>query len=215
MERQNDNSDKTTFKVKHLGKYHDVVIDWNDDKFSYKPLQLYEQFESITGIPSRYNNEIFLYHPFTEQLDYYDIYWSVEYPERNGPSKGEICDAISFAEGSFHLVCEATFSMQHFCIWFTLIPERVVPEGGCRHDFCRYKASKSFFNKLKDIVNNDQLHAKIASLVAPSRDSSEICRRFNVYQYFRSICNARYWEYANEGIRRVFVDMNLYMRTRG
>uniref|UniRef100_T1KMU4 Uncharacterized protein n=1 Tax=Tetranychus urticae TaxID=32264 RepID=T1KMU4_TETUR len=36
MERHNDNSDKITFKVEFLGEYHDVVIDWNDDKYQHK-----------------------------------------------------------------------------------------------------------------------------------------------------------------------------------
>ncbi|XP_015791099.1 uncharacterized protein LOC107367861 [Tetranychus urticae] len=221
MERQNDNSDKTTFKVKHLGEYHDIVIDWNDDRFLYKALQLYDQLESITGIPSRYNDKIYLYDPFTEgsgNLNTYDINRRIEHPERNGPSKDEICDAISFAEGRFHLVCEVTFverNTNHIFIEYSLIPERVVPEGGCRHRFCRYKNTKSFFNKLKDIVNNDQLNAKMASLVPTSGSSSEICRRFNIRQYFRSSCNARYWEVPNAEARRVFCDMNLYLRTRG
>ncbi len=62
MEQQNDNSDKSkfilpneiihslhffsilaTFKVEFLGEYHDLVIDWNDDKYICKGKQLFEQ----------------------------------------------------------------------------------------------------------------------------------------------------------------------------
>lgn len=44
-----------SFKVKFLGQLHDIIIDWNDERYSFKPQQVFKQLESITGVRSKYN----------------------------------------------------------------------------------------------------------------------------------------------------------------
>ncbi|XP_015788561.1 uncharacterized protein LOC107365548 [Tetranychus urticae] len=213
MEQHNDNSDKTTFKVEFLGEYHDVVIDWNDDKYEYKGRQLFEQLESITGVPRKFNLGILL-HNFQvedETPHYYNIYSFVD--ANISPNKEMICDSIRNAEGRFHLAYNAV----HPHISYFLVAESSVPEGECSFYFCRYKNTKSFFNKVKDIITNDELNAKIASAFQ-SRDSNfdEILRQFDVLKYFRSMCDDLYTRrFVNEELRRIYCQRNLYLRTRG
>ncbi|XP_015788425.1 uncharacterized protein LOC107365447 [Tetranychus urticae] len=64
MDGIDKNSDKTIFKVKFLGEYHDVVIDWSDESHEYKQVQLFKQLESITGIA---NKHIWQVNFFTDQ----------------------------------------------------------------------------------------------------------------------------------------------------
>ncbi|XP_015788423.1 uncharacterized protein LOC107365445 [Tetranychus urticae] len=224
MERQNDNSDKITFRVEFLGEYHEVVIDWNDDKYKHKGRQLFDQLESIVGVPREFNYEILLqYHhvvdgantspgdPFYHNIDDTD--------DSNYPNKEEICDSIRDAEGRFRLGYDAHYWFKRTHICFFLVRESSVPEGECFYDFCRYKNTKSFYNKVKDIINNDKLNAKIASAIQPIRDyreKREILRQFDVLKYFRSICDDLYTRrYVNEQFRYMFCERNLYLRTHG
>uniref|UniRef100_T1KN41 Uncharacterized protein n=1 Tax=Tetranychus urticae TaxID=32264 RepID=T1KN41_TETUR len=64
MGEQNNNSDKIKFKVKHLNEYHEIVIDRNDERYEpkHQHQQLFEQLESITGVPStmRYTTRAYI-----------------------------------------------------------------------------------------------------------------------------------------------------------
>uniref|UniRef100_T1JWR4 Uncharacterized protein n=2 Tax=Tetranychus urticae TaxID=32264 RepID=T1JWR4_TETUR len=76
MGEQNNNSDKIKFKVKHLNEYHEIVIDRNDARYEskYQHQQLFEQLESITGVPSRYTARAY--------IDQSYIYWPDINPQR-------------------------------------------------------------------------------------------------------------------------------------
>uniref|UniRef100_T1KLP1 Uncharacterized protein n=1 Tax=Tetranychus urticae TaxID=32264 RepID=T1KLP1_TETUR len=203
MEEQND---KSTLQLEFLGEYHDIVIDWNDDNYECKETQLFELLEPITGIPRQFYNEIHL---------------------RSDSRKETICDIIRIADGRFHLEYRAGFYhwRNHTQISYTLVPENLVPEGECCIHLCRHRNTKTFFNKLKDIINNDQLNAKIASLLTPHGEDDrrevilmrEICKQFNVSQYFYSPCITRYMrlDFESEEVRVLFSGMRLYLRTRG
>ncbi|XP_015788157.1 uncharacterized protein LOC107365198 [Tetranychus urticae] len=224
MEKHDDVS---TFQLEFLGEYHDIVIDWNDDKYKYKETQLFELLEPITGIPRQYNINIelyninhrnggFMYHYISKQASGSDF--------RNSLNSAATCNSIRNAEGRFHLAYRAYYDpwFGHTRIYLILLPESLVPEGACHYDFCRHKNTKTFFNKLKNIINNDQLNAKIASLITPNaedvrREGREICKQFNVLQYFHSLCITQHREYdfESEAVRIVIGDMKLYLRTRG
>uniref|UniRef100_T1KMW1 Uncharacterized protein n=1 Tax=Tetranychus urticae TaxID=32264 RepID=T1KMW1_TETUR len=210
MEQQNDNSDKTTFKVDFLGEYHDVVIDWNDDKYKLKGIQLFEQLESITGVPREFNSHMFLqYHQVEDEEPLYHFIYS--HGDSNiSPNKEEICDSIRNAEGRFHLAYQANYGFKGSSICYVLVPESSVPEGECSFHFCRYINTKRFFNKVKDIITNEKLNAKIASAIQASRDpanENDILRQFDVLKYFHSMCDdlyTRQYMHGDEQLRPTF-----------
>ncbi|XP_015788400.1 uncharacterized protein LOC107365425 [Tetranychus urticae] len=215
MEQQNDNSDKTTFKVEFLGEYHDVVIDWNDDKYICKGKQLFEQLESITGVSRQCNAEINVYEPWWDPFNtqYHIIRCDETYDlSRFAITKEQILDSISYAEGRFRLAYENHFDIREkkAVIYYYLVAESSVPQDECCFYFCQYKNSKTVFDKVKDIFNNDQLIAKFVSLDQLQRliEVDEILRQFNVLQYFLPMCHERYW-------RQVDDEICLYLRTRG
>ncbi|XP_015793923.1 uncharacterized protein LOC107370442 [Tetranychus urticae] len=230
MAEQND-SNKTTFKVKFLGDYHDIVIHWNDE-YDHQQLkkQLFAQLESITGVPSQHVYSIYLRDPNVQgERPSYEYYYSIlnltnshGYP--NHLAKERFCDAISFAGFRFLLDYNVYFdsppdvNLPNTCVIYRLIPEWMVPEGVCRYGFCQHRNTKSIFNKIQDLINNVELNAKIWSHVRPiqaMRQRRKIYRQFNVLQYFWLICDDVYSRFPNDTQRLIKCEPNLYLRTRG
>uniref|UniRef100_T1L5K0 Uncharacterized protein n=1 Tax=Tetranychus urticae TaxID=32264 RepID=T1L5K0_TETUR len=230
MTEQND-SDKTTFKVKFLGDYHDIVIHWNDE-YGYQQLkkQLFAQLESITGVPSQHILRILLpglraqWQLGSNLYEHYYTIWNlINYPE-HGLYKDQFCYAISFAGNRFLLDYTVSFdsapnmNLSNTHITYRLIPERTVPEGVCRLSFCQHRNTKSIFKKIQDLINNVVLNAKIWSHVQPirvMRPRRKIYRQFNVLQYFWLICDDVYSRFPNEAQRLINWEPSLYLRTRG
>ncbi|XP_025017251.1 uncharacterized protein LOC112539187 [Tetranychus urticae] len=224
MEEQND---KSTFQLEFLGEYHDIVIDWNDGKYKYKETQLLELLEPITGIPRQYNIGIRLYNNRNEGFAYhYTTKNASRSDAHNSVVSAATCDYIRNSEGRFHLTYWADFNpgFNQTYIFYTLVPKSLVPEGECCIHSCRHKNTKTFFNKIKDIINNDQLNVKIASLLTPNvgylthkREVTEIFKKFNVIQYFKSLCTVQYrqYDFDSKAVRIEFGETKLYLRTRG
>ncbi|XP_025018290.1 uncharacterized protein LOC107370440 [Tetranychus urticae] len=226
------NSYKTTFKVKFLGDYHDIDIDWSD-KYGWhqQKQQLLGQLQSITGVPCKYVYELLLpilreplqhvqprddpYHyAIRNQINY----WSA------ATHKEEFFSAIRYAENSFHLAYDVHFDSVisrrfiNIRLRYRLVPERMVPEGVCRHGFCQHRNTKSIFNRIKDIINNDEFNETIWSQVYPIRGLRTrrgVYRQFNVLQYSFLICDDVYSRFPSDAYRLINSEPKVYLRARG
>ncbi|XP_025017315.1 uncharacterized protein LOC107365413 [Tetranychus urticae] len=116
-------------------------------------------------------------------------------------------------------VCYEHQISKRISMCYKLVEERDVPEEGCVGGVCQYQCTESYFRRLKDLVSNDEMNAKITQLVQPlfeSGNSAEvyrIFRDFNIKQYLYPSCD--------EGYRRQLAvnghahQIDLYPRTRG
>ncbi|XP_015788641.1 uncharacterized protein LOC107365622 [Tetranychus urticae] len=229
MDQQNNNSDKIKFKVKFFGQYHDIVIDRNDDKYIYKTQQLFQQLALITGIPSKYTSYVKLFGAEPDEED-----WRTYHLIRNDaplisdgqphwPIEGGL-RAFDNAVPRYHLSFEAGFCnviTRNILISYGLIPESEVPEGVCSRFFCQYKYTKSFFDKIKMAIYNEELNSKIRLLdfrtlgLWPWFDEHlKVYKEFNVEQYIG--CHAPCFHQFDRA-RRVYGIERLacYNRNRG
>ncbi|XP_015788416.1 uncharacterized protein LOC107365437 [Tetranychus urticae] len=193
MSEQENNSDKTTFKVKHLDEYHDIVIDWNDKRYEYKYQQLFDQLESITGVPNRYTKSLSLVRPYPTTLpDSFCCVNQIGIQGRRDISEAHIRDGECFRL-TFCLRFEWE-KYKRIVMDFKLVAEDSIPEGVCTYDFCQHQYNEAYFKRLKDIVNNDELNEKVTPLVLPLRryfchGADFIFRKFNIKQYFGVRCD--------------------------
>uniref|UniRef100_T1KN50 Uncharacterized protein n=1 Tax=Tetranychus urticae TaxID=32264 RepID=T1KN50_TETUR len=223
MAEQNHHYDKFAFKVKHLNEYHDIVIDPNDDRYESKHhhQQLFEQLESITGVPSRYTTKVYiLINDNPSPVDNTDRFVpdsQMEYYPRHDIFSVNIRDGARF-----YLQYGASYAhriSKRLSMCYYLVEEIDVPEEDCYIGVCQSKCTESYFKRLKDLVNNDEFNAKITQLVQPlfeSRNAAEvykIFREFNVKQYLYPVCDFDHrWRLAETGHVR---QDNQYLRTRG
>ncbi|XP_015788685.1 uncharacterized protein LOC107365655 [Tetranychus urticae] len=234
MEEQKHHYDKITFKVKHLNEYHDIVIDPNDARYEYKDqhLELFEQLESITGVPSRYttavyilriynltpvNNAVwYLWGIFNNQKAFAPNSQMEYYPHQD-------IFSLNIRDGQrFYLQYGVSYAhriSKRLSICYYLVEEIDVPEEGCGVGVCQSNCTESYFKRLKDLVNNDELNAKITQLVQPLFESGtfaeahKIFREFNVKQYLYPVCDLDHrWRLAENGHARQDIQ---YLRTRG
>ncbi|XP_015788467.1 uncharacterized protein LOC107365472 [Tetranychus urticae] len=222
--------DKITFKVKHLDKYHDIVIDWNDDRYVDKFQQIFEQLESITGVPSRYTSSVYIPRPdevnFPGLLALGCINRKAYTPDLlpNFANEPRFCNMRRHIRDGdrFHLKYCAYYYhyvSKRISMDYGLVRESYVTEGVCSQDFCQHQCTESHFKRLKDLVSNDELNAKIAPLVQPLlerhlfSEADTIFREFSIQQYFHLICV----EYRREEIEQNGDECQdyLYLRTRG
>uniref|UniRef100_T1KN40 Uncharacterized protein n=1 Tax=Tetranychus urticae TaxID=32264 RepID=T1KN40_TETUR len=223
MEEQNHHSDKITFKLKHLNEYHEIVIDANNARYEYKDhyQQIFEQLESITGVPSRYTTTVYI-------LRIYDLS-SVDNTVRFAPNsqmeyyQHQDIFSLNIRDGQrFYLQYGVSYAhriSKRLSICYYLVEEIDVPEESCGVGVCQSKCTESYFKRLKDLVNNDKLNAKITQLVQPLFESEnlaeayKIFREFNVKQYLYPVCDFHHrWRLAETGHAR---QDNQYLRTRG
>ncbi|XP_025017314.1 uncharacterized protein LOC112538468 [Tetranychus urticae] len=230
MAEQNNNSDKLTFKVKHLDEYHEIVIDPNDERYEDKHQQLFEQLESITGVPSRYTTEFILRRNMNpSDVNNTERYlWSFYNQKAFAPDIRRFSTyrdifSLNIRDGErFHLqyfISYGQWTSKRISMRYALVEERDVPEVGCIQGYCHSRCTEPYFKRLKDLVNNDAMNAKITQLVQPlfeSGNSAEvykIFRDFNIKQYLYPSCD--------EGYRRRLAvnghahQIDLYSRTRG
>ncbi|XP_015783668.1 uncharacterized protein LOC107361363 [Tetranychus urticae] len=218
MLQQNYDSNKTTFRVKFFGEYHDIVIDWDDDKYGYKQqLQISEQLEALTEIPMKYAKCTYLVEVLPDHelrghaITNHTSYNHVTCIDPDYLEKDIICNAITRADGRFILVPEvhsANYETKYITVRHFLVPESVVPEGVCSRFVCQYKYTKTFFDKVKDVIRNEEVNSRTSSLAANNNfylRVEEIYKELNVYQYIVSPCS----------LRDVPLDRILYLRTRG
>ncbi|XP_015788691.1 uncharacterized protein LOC107365659 [Tetranychus urticae] len=231
MAKQNKNSDKITFKVKHLDEYHEIVIDPNDDRYESKHQrqQIFEQLESITGVPSRYTVDV-LIHVLRNRNLSVD---TVRYPWSFSNQKAYVPDSLArysalpdfydlniFDGERFYLIYDISYShdvSKHLSMHYTLVDEGAVPDEGCSLRACQYQCSESYFKRLKDLICNNEMNAKITQLVQTQMESDweldTIFREFNVKQHFSIKCDVvDRWSIAMNGHARRH---DLYLRTRG
>ncbi|XP_015788403.1 uncharacterized protein LOC107365428 [Tetranychus urticae] len=238
MAKRPDYPHKITFKVKHLDEYHDIVLDWDEDKYRYKKQQIFDQLESITGVPNRYTCNVCVPRPDEVNLDgiftwrYINLkaYPPGSQPELTNYSRDDYReDDISwriFRDGErYHLAYFAYYDYEvskRISFSYSLVNERYVTEGVCTRDFCQYRSNESHFKKLKDLVSNDELNAKITPLVQPLMETfsnlryaeaSKILREFNVEHYLCVICSEQRREVIQQNGHERHDD--LYLRTRG
>ncbi|XP_015788424.1 uncharacterized protein LOC107365446 [Tetranychus urticae] len=213
MAEQNNNSDKTTFKVKHFDEYHDIVIDWNDDRHEYKYQQVFEQLESITGVPNRYTNSLNIRRvPFTTIPDYF--YFANQIGRQGRPD----ISAVRIRDGEcFHLQCYLRFEWfryKRICMNYSLVAEDSIPEGVCSLFFCQYRYNEAYFKNIKKIVNNEELNLKISQILQPVDRSQayRVFRKFNIRQYFSWNCEFHFRRMGPD--ERIF-HRHDYQRTRG
>ncbi|XP_015788409.1 uncharacterized protein LOC107365432 [Tetranychus urticae] len=216
MAEQNNYTDKTTFKVKHLDEYHDIVIDWNDDRHEYKYQQLFEQLESITGVPNRYTEYLSLHRPLPTTLpDYFDCVNQIGIQGRPDISEARIRDGECF-----RLKCCLRFEWYYYnriCMNYSLVAEVGIPEGVCSQFSCQYQYTEAYFKNIKKIVNNEELNLKISQILQPVERgqhliADHVFRKFNIKQYFSWNCEFRFrWIGPDERI----LHRHNYPRTRG
>ncbi|XP_025017260.1 uncharacterized protein LOC107365464 isoform X1 [Tetranychus urticae] len=251
---QNNNSDKTTFKVEFLGEYHDMVIDWNDDKYEYKEQQVFEKLESLTGIPSKYKISFHLIqarphlhknYPFHGTLLPYEdpdaqrsLYFfnRTHFPQNDRFSvdfvKDNIHDVCIFDGERFHLTFHVYYNnmvLKRIGITYNLVREIWVEEGVCTRMFCHHRRTKSYFKRIKDLVNNHELNSQISHRIQPIveimrhnavihwfMEMEKIYREFNVQQFFKNNCHLNNWQERfgdEDGI--VTINLEQYLRMRG
>ncbi|XP_015788681.1 uncharacterized protein LOC107365650 [Tetranychus urticae] len=228
MEEQNHNSGKITFKVKHLDEYHDILIDPNDERYAYKDQhqQIFEQLESITGVPSRYTTSFNIPRNMNpsdvNNIERFAHDLRMEYTEY----MDDDIFSVNIRDGErFHLKYRVGYVYsisKRISMCYCLAEERDVPEEGCGLDVCQFTRTESYFKRLKDLVSNDELNAKITQLVQPLfeiasdetlTEAWKILKEFNVLQNFYPACylDCR-WRLAETGDAR---QIGLYLRTRG
>ncbi|XP_015788690.1 uncharacterized protein LOC107365658 [Tetranychus urticae] len=232
MAEQNRNSDRITFKVKHLNEYHTIIIDRNDDRYEYKDQhhQLFEQLESITGVPSRYTTDVNI----LKNMNPSNVNNTLRYLWCFYNRKAFVPDSLmryyahrdifslNIRDGErFHLqyyVYYGQWISKRISMRYELVEERDVPEEGCGRRFCQYRCTEPYFKRLKDLVNNDEMNAKITQLVQPlieselNAEASKIFIEFNVEQYFYPPCVWRTRMLAETGYTH---QNDRYLRTRG
>ncbi|XP_015788384.1 uncharacterized protein LOC107365412 [Tetranychus urticae] len=216
MAEPNKNSDKTTFKVKHFDEYHDIVIDWNDDRHEYKYQQLFEQLESITGVPNRYTNVLGLRRLQPTTLpDYFYCGNQIGIQGRPDISEPRLRDGECF-----RLICNLSFEWFRYnriCMNYSLVAEDGIPEGVCSQFFCQNRYNKAYFKNIKDIVNNEELNLKISQILQPVGRgqrliADQVFRKFNIKQYFSRNCE--FWFRRMDPDERIF-HRHDYQRNRG
>uniref|UniRef100_T1KN57 Uncharacterized protein n=1 Tax=Tetranychus urticae TaxID=32264 RepID=T1KN57_TETUR len=232
MAGQNSNSDNITFKVKHLNAYHGIVIDLNDARYEskHRHQQIFEQLESITGVPSRYTTGVIILrnmNPSDVNNAFRDFTYFhnqkafvpdslMKYSARNDITSLNIRD-----DERFHLQYKLSYAhyiSKRLSISYYLIEERDVLEVGCGPHFCQSKCTESYFKRLKDLVNNDEMNAKITQLVQPLEESQmyseadKIYREFNVEQFFHPVCFVHEQRRSETGHA---YQRDRYLRTRG
>ncbi|XP_015794434.1 uncharacterized protein LOC107371002 [Tetranychus urticae] len=214
MEKLNNNSDRTKFQVRFLGEYHEIVIDWNDEKYKYKQQQVIEQLASITGISINYTTGIIKRTP----LDRGNFFFNNLIP-RTSPS-GVF---LMFPERTFnhscirdgeryHLETELNYMhIEHLGIYYILRAMEDLEEsseGRCEL-VCRSKNTKAFINRIKDLVHNDELNAQISHRMRSLsyNQQYELYREFNILQYLNWCCKLHPFF--------SFVVVQPYLRSRG
>ncbi|XP_015788642.1 uncharacterized protein LOC107365623 [Tetranychus urticae] len=198
MDQQNNNSDKIEFKVKFFGQYHDIVIDRNDDKYIYKTQQLFQQLALITGIPSKYTTYVKLFGAEPDENDLRTHHWIFnDIPLTSDDQLSwsvKSLRAFDNAVSRYHLSFLASYCnvvTRNIHISYKLIPESEVPEGVCSRCFCQYKYTKSFFDKIKMVIYNEELNSKLRLLDVQTLgrerwfvEHCKVYKEFNVGQYF-------------------------------
>ncbi|XP_015788466.1 uncharacterized protein LOC107365471 [Tetranychus urticae] len=231
MAEQNNNSNRITFKVKHLDEYHDIVIDVNADRYKYKHQQqpIFEQLESITGVPSRYTTDV-IFHRNIYPSNAPNALWvpmafynQIAFVPNSVMGYGENQDIsmVNLRDGErFHIQYYAHydhFICKRISFRYVLVAERDVPEEGCNRHLCQYQCTASYFKKLKDLVCNDALNEKIDQLVLPLLDhylleeEEKIFSEFNIKQYLYPACLG-YFDSRQTRFARRF---QVYLRTQG
>ncbi|XP_015788379.1 uncharacterized protein LOC107365424 isoform X2 [Tetranychus urticae] len=254
MEQHNDNSVKTTFKVKFLGEYHDIVIDWNDDKYEYKQQQIFEQLESLTGIPIKYKKSFILYEtrPHLHKDYPNDEIWfrlgdqihrrRLSFLNNRHSPFNDFRFHCDFEKDNIHDVCildgerfQLSFqirydsmSLKRIGISYDLVPETWVEEGVCSRMFCQHTQTKSYFNRIKELVTNDGLNSQISHRIQPIEEivrhngdihlfmeMGKIYREFNVQQFFKNYCHLNNWQSFGDEDGIVTINHEQYLRIRG
>ncbi|XP_015788422.1 uncharacterized protein LOC107365442 [Tetranychus urticae] len=238
MAQRRDYPHKITFKVKHLDEYHDIVLDWDEDRYRYKSQQIFDQLELITGVPNRYACNVCVRRPDEVNLAGIIAVPHINlkaYPPGSEPNLPDYSrhyyreDDISwriFRDGErYHLEYYAYYDYEvskRISFSYSLVNERYVTEGACSRDFCHYKCTESHFKKLKDLASNDELNAKITPLVQPimetfsntrNSEKRKILIEFNVEQFLYVICSEERREVIQQNGHERQDD--LYLRTRG
>ncbi|XP_015788426.1 uncharacterized protein LOC107365448 [Tetranychus urticae] len=220
MDKNSDNSDKTIFKVKFLGEYHDVVIDWSDESHEYKQVQLFKQLESITGIANKYICQVDLeadnQDPFLTENPDSEYFYSIVLP--NDFTKDRIYNQYIHDDEilvlRYHPVYDSRRVDNYLFCYYELTNENMIREGVCSMygRYCPHLQSKTVFNKVK-YVFSDEFQSKIIDRIGSSNSSpvERFLMEFNVQQYFRFICTEtlRRWPMR---FRQRFA---LYLRNRG
>ncbi|XP_015788687.1 uncharacterized protein LOC107365657 isoform X2 [Tetranychus urticae] len=232
MAEHNNDSDKITFKVKHLDQYHDIVIDLNDDRNEYKHQQLFEQLESMTGVASRYTSVVIIKRPneINRSLrnSWHFLNQKAFTPDllMRYPIGGDDIRSPHFRDGErFHLQYWFAYEegiSNRINMRYKLVDERDIPGGDCCRHFCQYQCTEGYFNRLKDLVSNEKLNAKITQSVQPLLETlshlryleaDKIFREFNVKQYLYPVCVWLHrWRSSVNGHAS---QDDLYLRTRG
>ncbi|XP_015788407.1 uncharacterized protein LOC107365430 isoform X2 [Tetranychus urticae] len=223
---QQSNKPKITFKVKHFDEYHDIVIDWNEDRNRYNYQQVFDQLESITGVPSRYTSSFSVprpdevNRPYTIACHFYNLKASGLLPNLGPRFRYSNIESPLIVDGErYHLEYYANYShrvSKRISMGYALVKERYVTDEAFSRDFCQHQCTESHFARLKDLVSNNEMSAKIAPLVQPLmernlyRGAENIFREFNFEQYLRVTCV----EERSEEIEENGND-DLYIRTRG
>ncbi|XP_025017322.1 uncharacterized protein LOC107365470 [Tetranychus urticae] len=242
MAQHNNNSDKITFKVKHLNEYHDIVIDCSKDRCRYPNMyqQVFEQLESITGVPTRYTSSVYIPWPdevnlprtFSVGFFNHKAYTPDLLPNFPNYSRDDYREDDTrprkIRDGErYHLQYYAEYAYRvskRISLGYFLVAERYVTEGACSQDFCQHQCTESHFKRLKDLVSNDELNEKITQLVEPLMnerrqlirerysEAVKIFSEFNIKQYLRINC------VEQRRPRTLWIDQqhrDLYLRTRG
>ncbi|XP_025017312.1 uncharacterized protein LOC107365439 isoform X2 [Tetranychus urticae] len=238
MAGQNSNSDNITFKVKHLNAYHGIVIDLNDARYEskHRHQQIFEQLESITGVPSIYTTGVIIFKQNLINLppDVDNPVWVVAWVFNNQkayvPGSRSRYNALhdifslNIEDGQrFHVSYQVSYDYRvtkRLSMRYVLRMESDVPEDGCGRGVCQYQCTENFFKRLKDLVCNDELNAKITEIIQPLResgmwadaDADKNFREFNIKQYFHVKCDVDELELRQAGYTG---QVDLYLRTRG
>lgn len=222
MDASSEASDITTIKVHFLGEWHDIVIDWNDDR-KYKQDQIFAQLEEMTGILSAFITFMGLYEMrpvnprrrngiklfYIHNNDFH--YVGVGSCPPNLIKEDVIDSCIEDGERfylSYNLYFER-FILRNAAISFMLVPEILVVEGRCNMHLCQTTHTEPFFNRVKDIILseplNDEMLERFEALGDPEGRFHSwyiavkyIYQEYNILQFFEVACSNKLSPHNNE-----------------
>ncbi|XP_015791115.1 uncharacterized protein LOC107367875 [Tetranychus urticae] len=170
-----DNLNKVTIKVKVENEgYHDIVIDWSDERFPYKDQQVINQLSTIIGIPVELirltwlvyapNNHFHLrnienksfnprfFEPVEPDEDDLDI---MPYLFTRENCLGRLNDGDRFVLSSYLEPEGNCFDMS---IWLYSLDCELYNENNCTENYCHYSNTRAFIDRKLSVATNTELH---------------------------------------------------------
>ncbi|XP_015791060.1 uncharacterized protein LOC107367825 [Tetranychus urticae] len=233
---KDDSSDKVTIKVKVADEgYHDIVIDWSDERFPYKDQQVINQLSTIIGIPVELIRMTILdYAP----LNYFDLrniehksfdprFYEDDAPDEDEPDfmpcnftrencLGRLNDGDRFVLRSYlNWKLDGCFDIT---IDLYSLDSEFYNENNCTDNYCHYSNTRTFIDRKVSVARNTELHNILRARYAELPAIVDVASYEENYSQRRRIwreLDAKAFFWVQRCSRHHYRHNSPYSRTRG